>query len=38
MTHTKITKKQLDKNYMEKNDWYFGVKEALKLGVIDKII
>lgn len=38
MTHTKITKKQLHKNYMEKNDWYFDVKEALKLGVIDKII
>jgi ATP-dependent Clp protease protease subunit len=36
--NTKITIKQLKKSYTEKNDWYMTSKEALKLGVIDKII
>ena len=35
---TKITKKQLKKIYKRKIDWYMDAKEALKLGVIDKII
>lgn len=35
---TNITKKQLKKIYKRKIDWYMSAKEALRLGVIDKII
>ena len=35
---SKITKEMLDKNFKEKDDWYFSAKEALKLGLISKIV
>ena len=35
---TKITKKELEKCYDEKRDWYFTSKQALKNGIIDAVI
>ena len=35
---TKITAKKLEKIYKRKIDWFMDSKEALELGVIDKII
>ena len=38
LAKTKITKKQLEKNYKRKIDWFMTAEEAKKLGVIDEII
>lgn len=35
---TKITKKKLKENKDKKTDWFMSPKEALRLGVIDKIV
>ena len=35
---TKITPKKLRENFRQKHNWYFGAKEALRLGVIHNII
>ena len=35
---TKLTKKRLDEVKNKKEDWYFTAAEALKFGVIDKIV
>jgi ATP-dependent Clp protease protease subunit len=38
LRHTKMTSKQLEDVYEKKKDWYITAKEAVKIGVIDKII
>lgn len=38
MKKTKITKEMLNKNRIEKVDWYMDAVEAKKLGVVDEII
>jgi len=38
LRHTKITSKRLKEVYDTKKDWFITAKEAVKLGVIDKII
>lgn len=35
---SKLTKEILNKNFNEKEDWYFTAKDALKYGLISKII
>jgi ATP-dependent Clp protease protease subunit len=35
---TKISKDQIKRNYAHKKDWFMTAEEALKLGVIDKIL
>ena len=35
---SKLTKEILDKNFREKDDWFFTAKDALKYGLISKII
>ena len=35
---SKLTKDILDKNFREKDDWFFTAKDALKYGLISKII
>ena len=35
---TKISKQKLEKVYKIKKDWFMSVEEALKLGVVDKIV
>ena len=38
LSKTSFKRTQLDKVKKNKTDWYFGVNEALKYSVIDKII
>ena len=38
LAKTKITRKQLDKNYKVKKNWFMTAKEAERLGVIDEVI
>jgi ATP-dependent Clp protease protease subunit len=38
LTTTKLTPKDLEKCYIEKRDWYFTAKQALKYGIIDQIV
>lgn len=38
LKNTKIKKKQLSKICLEQKDWYINPTEALKLGIIDKIL
>ena len=38
LAKTKLSEKDLEKCYKEKNDWYFSSKQALKHGIIDEII
>lgn len=38
LEHTKFTKKQLEKLYKKKKDWYISAKEAIKWGCADEII
>ena len=35
---SKLTKEILNKNFNEKEDWYFTAKDALKYGLISKIV
>lgn len=38
VSRTSLKQKQLDKIKKEKCDWYFGVEDALKFGIIDEIV
>jgi ATP-dependent protease ClpP protease subunit len=38
LSRTSFKRTQLDKVKKNKTDWYFGVNEAIKYGVIDEII
>lgn len=38
LSNSKITKSKLQKNFLNKEDWYMDAEQALELGVIDKII
>ena len=38
LKQSKLTKEILDKNFREKDDWFFTAKDALKYGLISKII
>lgn len=38
LQNTKITKKQLAENYKTKSDWFFDADQALKYGIVDKIL
>ena len=36
--YTKITEKQLEQIKLEKKDWIFNADDALKYGIINKIL
>jgi ATP-dependent Clp protease protease subunit len=38
LANTKITKARLKESYKAKEDWFIPVEEAVKLGVVDKIL
>lgn len=38
LSRTKITKKQIEQNFCQKQDWYITASEAVALGIVDDII